>query len=173
MSIAEKFYKILDTKGKIKQAIIDKGVEVPDDTTFEEYADKIQSIEVSKNEWIIYDVSHSRGTTAWLPAVGIPNNFNTAYLQKTGDGTFKALKSFTFKGWISTRGCWNSGAYANHIYGRLTLNGTQVAFVESADRSYITSPFSFEVKENDVIVFQVKDDGDRTGNSVSLGGYAG
>lgn len=47
MSIAEKFYKILDTKGKIKQAIIDKGVEVSDDTTFEEYADKIAEISAS------------------------------------------------------------------------------------------------------------------------------
>ena len=42
---ASKLSKLLETKAAIKQAIIDKGVEVPDGTTFDEYPNKIAAIE--------------------------------------------------------------------------------------------------------------------------------
>ena len=44
---ASKLSKLLETKAAIKQAIIDKGVEVPDGTTFDEYPNKIAAIETS------------------------------------------------------------------------------------------------------------------------------
>ena len=44
-TIADKLNKLKTTKGLIKQAIIDKGVEVTDNDTFESYADKISSIQ--------------------------------------------------------------------------------------------------------------------------------
>lgn len=44
-TIADKLNKLQDTKQAIKQAIIDKGVEVTDNDTFESYADKISSIQ--------------------------------------------------------------------------------------------------------------------------------
>lgn len=44
MSTANKLNKLLETKQAIKQAIINKGVEVADDTKFADYASKISSI---------------------------------------------------------------------------------------------------------------------------------
>lgn len=46
---ASKLNKILETKAAIKQAIIDKGVEVGEDTVFAEYPNKISEIEVGSN----------------------------------------------------------------------------------------------------------------------------
>ena len=45
MSTADKLNKLLETKQAIKQAIVDKGVEVGDDTKFSDYPAKIASIE--------------------------------------------------------------------------------------------------------------------------------
>ena len=45
MSTADKLNKLLETKQAIKQAIINKGVEVTDDTKFADYPSKISSIE--------------------------------------------------------------------------------------------------------------------------------
>ena len=46
MATADKLNKLLETKAAIRQAIIDKGVEVGEDTVFADYASKIDSIEV-------------------------------------------------------------------------------------------------------------------------------
>ena len=46
MATADKLNKLLETKAAIRQAIIDKGVEIGDDTIFADYASKIDSIEV-------------------------------------------------------------------------------------------------------------------------------
>ena len=46
MSTADKLNKLLETKQAIKQAIIDKGIEVADDTVFADYPALINSIEV-------------------------------------------------------------------------------------------------------------------------------
>ena len=46
-TVAEKMAYLLDTKTAIKDAIVAKGVEVPEETTFREYADKIQEIQSS------------------------------------------------------------------------------------------------------------------------------
>lgn len=45
MSTADKLNKLLETKQAIKQAIIDKGVDVSDNTVFAEYPAKINAIE--------------------------------------------------------------------------------------------------------------------------------
>ena len=44
MATADKLNKLLETKAAIRQAIIDKGVEVGEDTVFADYADKINDI---------------------------------------------------------------------------------------------------------------------------------
>lgn len=49
MSIASKFYYLLDTKTRIKEAIKSMGVDVSDDTTFEEYPAKIDEIKTGIN----------------------------------------------------------------------------------------------------------------------------
>lgn len=49
MSTADKLNKLLETKQAIKQAIIDKGVGVSDDTVFAEYPAKINAIEGASN----------------------------------------------------------------------------------------------------------------------------
>ena len=49
MSTADKLNKLLETKQAIKQAIIDKGVDVSDDTVFAEYPTKINAIEGASN----------------------------------------------------------------------------------------------------------------------------
>ena len=46
MATSDKLNKLLETKAAIRQAIIDKGVEVGDDVVFADYASKIDSIEV-------------------------------------------------------------------------------------------------------------------------------
>lgn len=45
MATSDKLQKLLETKEQIRQAIIDKGVEVGDDTVFADYANKISAIE--------------------------------------------------------------------------------------------------------------------------------
>lgn len=49
MATADKLNKLLNTKAAIKQAIIDKGVEVGEDEVFANYANKIAAIEGSNN----------------------------------------------------------------------------------------------------------------------------
>ena len=49
MSTADKLNKLLETKQAIKQAIIDKGVDVSDNTVFAEYPAKINAIEGASN----------------------------------------------------------------------------------------------------------------------------
>ena len=49
MATADKLQKLLETKAAIKQAIIDKGVEVGEDEVFANYANKIAAIEGSNN----------------------------------------------------------------------------------------------------------------------------
>ena len=49
MSTADKLNKLLETKQAIKQAIIDKGVDVSNDTVFAEYPAKINAIEGASN----------------------------------------------------------------------------------------------------------------------------
>lgn len=44
MATADKLNKLLETKNAIKNALLDKGVEVSDADTFSSYADKISSI---------------------------------------------------------------------------------------------------------------------------------
>lgn len=52
MSIVNKLEKLKNTKQAIKQALINKGVEVSDNDSFESYADKIDSIKVSDVDYI-------------------------------------------------------------------------------------------------------------------------
>ena len=52
MSIVNKLEKLKNTKQAIKQALINKGVEVSDNDSFESYADKIDSIKVSDIDYI-------------------------------------------------------------------------------------------------------------------------
>ena len=46
MSTADKLNRLLEVKANIRQAIVDKGVEVAEDTVFADYATKISAIEV-------------------------------------------------------------------------------------------------------------------------------
>lgn len=58
-TIADKLNYILETKESIKQAIIDKGVEVIDTDTFRSYADKIKSIETVIDGVSVVDKSYT------------------------------------------------------------------------------------------------------------------
>lgn len=53
---AEKLAYLADTKTAIKDAIVAKGVEVPEGTTFRGYADKIGEIKSGGLEWIAAEV---------------------------------------------------------------------------------------------------------------------
>ncbi len=52
MSIIDKLQRLKNTKNAIKQALINKGVEVSDDDSFESYADKIDSLKVSDIDYV-------------------------------------------------------------------------------------------------------------------------
>ena len=71
---ADKLNKLLETKQAIKQAIIDKGVDVSDDTVFADYASKISEIEAGSGEGGVdpyYEYLWIRSTN---------NNTNYSYL---------------------------------------------------------------------------------------------
>ena len=65
MSTADKLNKLLETKQAIKQAIIDKGVEITDDTKFADYPSKISSIPMEGGDPYyeeFYNMRTSNGT---------------------------------------------------------------------------------------------------------------
>lgn len=53
---AEKLAYLADTKTAIKDAIISKGTDVPEGTTFRQYAEKIGEIKSGGLEWIAAEV---------------------------------------------------------------------------------------------------------------------
>ena len=82
MATADKLNKLLETKAAIKQAIIDKGVEVGEDVVFADYANKINNIQVGeyKNP-DFYEITTANGTNysylfANTSAARIPNVLN-------------------------------------------------------------------------------------------------
>ena len=52
-TIADKLAYLAETKNQIKASIIEKGVDVPDDTPFREYANKIAAIEASTTSYVV------------------------------------------------------------------------------------------------------------------------
>ena len=55
MATADKLQKLLETKAAIRNAIINKGVEVSDDTVFADYASKIDAIEAGSSGGETYE----------------------------------------------------------------------------------------------------------------------
>lgn len=45
-TIADKLDRILETKAEIEAAIEEKGIDVPDETVFADYAEKIKTIHI-------------------------------------------------------------------------------------------------------------------------------
>jgi len=78
MSIESKLNYLMSTKNQIKEAIVEKGVEVLDSDTFRSYANKIQSIEKggssSTGEWQL--------ESDWWNIEEIINNDTESYTQK-------------------------------------------------------------------------------------------
>ena len=60
MSTADKLNKLLETKQAIRQAIIDKGIEVADDTKFADYPSKISSIPMEGGDPYYEDLYNMR-----------------------------------------------------------------------------------------------------------------
>ena len=52
MPIVNKLEKLKNTKQAIKQALINKGVEISDNDSFESYASKIDSLKISDVDYI-------------------------------------------------------------------------------------------------------------------------
>ena len=52
MSIVNKLEKLKNTKQAIKQALINKGVEISDNDSFKSYASKIDSLKISDVDYI-------------------------------------------------------------------------------------------------------------------------
>lgn len=107
MTIADKLRKVLSTKNALKQALIDKGVEVSDTDSFASYVDKIEGI----------------------TGGGIPKGFTELqYLEKTVqdnsyvDLLYKATKdtttvlNFSVTNWTSVAG-YNPQAFFGHQGG--------------------------------------------------------
>ncbi len=81
---ADKLNKVLETKQAIKQAIIDKGVEVSDNTKFADYPSKIASIEAGGGDPYYED----------LFLVTTANNTNYSYLFYGSNATTIDLSRF-------------------------------------------------------------------------------
>ena len=96
-TIADKLNKLQNTKKAIKQAIIDKGVEVTDNDTFESYADKISSIQSGGgnegNHWILPNGT-AFGYSTWET---LPEEINNADISQltTMEGMFYQCTNLT------------------------------------------------------------------------------
>lgn len=64
---AEKLAYLNNTKTAIKDAIVAKGVEVPEGTTFRGYAEKIGEIKQSSSSDVLYKVNFGGGLDPWYP----------------------------------------------------------------------------------------------------------
>ena len=64
---AEKLTYLADTKTAIKDAIVSKGVEVSEGTTFRQYAEKIGEIKQSSSSDVSYKVDVGDGFDPWYP----------------------------------------------------------------------------------------------------------
>lgn len=63
---SDKLAYLVETKNQLKAAIIEKGVDVPDDTPFREYATKIASIEVGTTSYVTGDpVEVTLSSASW------------------------------------------------------------------------------------------------------------
>ena len=91
MSTADKLNKLLETKQAIKQAIIDKGVDVSDNTVFAEYPAKINAIEGASN----IDLSNyvTKDELPTVPTNVSELNNDAGYLTEHQDISHLALKS--------------------------------------------------------------------------------
>lgn len=76
LTIPDKLDSINVTKQAIRQAIVDKGVDVPDGTTFYEYAGKIGEIETGSSIQTV-DVT--------ITSTGITNEIGAIYVDGNGD----------------------------------------------------------------------------------------
>lgn len=84
MATSDKLQKLLETKEQIRQAIIDKGVEVGDDVVFADYSNKIAAIE-------------SGGSGPDYIALRTSNHTNYGYLFTYYEGD--SLKPFALENW--------------------------------------------------------------------------
>lgn len=108
-TIADKLNYILETKESIKQAIIDKGVEVIDTDTFRSYADKIKSIETVidgvKNQEITIttngDFFPEEGYTGFGKVTVDINSVKNQDLTVTTNGSYIADTGYTGLGTVT------------------------------------------------------------------------
>lgn len=95
---AEKLAYLSETKTEIKNAIVAKGVEVPEGTTFREYADLISGISTG-----LSDEDLAKATATPRDVTAGKTFYAGNRMLKTGEGAFKRMTSGSFKAPSSTK----------------------------------------------------------------------
>ena len=130
-TIADKLQKLLSTKEAIKQAIIQKGIQVADSDTFFSYASKIQQIETGggtgggSEDWEITDCSHLFRDAARLEQfdeiashVKNPNTFYYMFAQNSSSAKKTEFDMSKFGNTSAVESCermFNNCAYITKI----------------------------------------------------------
>lgn len=95
-TVADKLMKLVQTKSDIRQALLDKGFNVPDTMPFSGYADLIRRFPCNAK-----DFPDIPGMIARYSALGLTNEqmaANPVWVDKTGNGHDIQLKNFSWKG---------------------------------------------------------------------------
>lgn len=145
---AQKFAYLSDTKAAIKQAIVSKGIAVPDGTTFREYAKKISSIQ---------DVSSlpTQGAKTVTPTtteqIAVASGlYTTGDIKVAGDANLVPENIATGVSIFGVQGTHSGGggdvatltidAPSNHIYAYADENGSLVHETGYAKSTALTVP---------------------------------
>ena len=164
MTIASKLSYLNDTKTAIKEALINKGVEVSDTDTFRSYADKISEISGGQNQGISPQKTH--GLCLWLDGqcntrIGkdhskdyleniVYNNPNSAItswgvLEYPDNGTNEWVGDFLkYNAWAHYPYIYNSSLTIEAVV-RITERTTRVGIVQCG----YTGGFVFDIPDNE------------------------
>lgn len=132
MATSDKLNKLLNTKAAIKQAIIDKGVEVPDGTTFDEYPNKIAAIEGGKEGSLTKEQSDV--INAWnqrtINGTSLEYLYSNYYKQSSGDVVDLDLQYIDFSKVTTISGMLSENSIKSIVIRNMnTLNINIMSFV--------------------------------------------
>lgn len=134
---AEKLGYLQQTKESIRQALISKGVDVPENTTFRQYAGKVEDIQSGSNtEFIVFNVNSFNGTSEWYDESG--NMYVSASYQIQGPYVF------------------NHGTYQTIQDIRMAASGILFSVEGSMGRVYLRVPNL--ISEGDSVYFIFEND---------------
>ena len=152
---AEKLAYLADTKTDIKNAIVSKGTDVPDGTTFRQYADLISGISTGLSD---EDLAKANATPEDVTAGKTFYAGDRAL--KTGAGEFKRMMSGSFTVSSSTKTIFSPSQILVAVAFASGANGGDVFVAQLPGISVSTSTFKYyndtATLSNNTITFSFK-----------------